>query len=158
MPGITEFLWSSRIRESDVLIRSPLQLEKGKEGLPTYASFGDEGLTVSVNAYGNIMQISRFVNSGPSGFLCVDSRFAQPYYVVSRMQHIADASVDRQRGLGLDLLDWIGQDGRPDLGFVYDRWPRYDFPKRKGQESSNRDQNLKTAKANVASKASSTED
>lgn len=157
MPSITDFLWSSRILEKDVLIKSSVSLKKGKEGRPTYASFGDGGLTVSVNAYGNIMQISRFVNSGPSGFLCVDSRFDQPWYVERRMQNIAEASVDRQRGLRLDLLNWTGQDGRPDLEFVYDRWPRYDFPKRKGHNPSNKDPKSTFAKANVKSPARSTE-
>lgn len=123
MESVTNFLQSRRSLKNDIFIKPP-RLDKYKEGAYTYTSFGDDGLTVSINAYGHIMQISRYLNFGYSGFLCVDSQYPCPYYVQERMEELLESSRDPKRGLRLDILDWSRL---PTLsfGFMYDRWPRY---------------------------------
>jgi hypothetical protein len=151
------FLWEPESLEKDIFIalsgnsrRTPeddasfgdennvstASLEKPQrimEDVQAYASFGDDGTTVTVNRYGNIMQISRFLEFGPSGFLCVDPRLYNSYWVQDRMEDLVDTLKDRKKGLRLELVEWSEFDNLPSLGFMYDRWPRYIF-KSKGLE------------------------
>lgn len=133
MESVTNFLQSRRSLKNDIFIKPP-RLDKYKEGAYTYTSFGDDGLTVSINAYGHIMQISRYLNFGYSGFLCVDSRYPPPHFVRDRMEKLLESSRDPKRGLRLDILDWSRL---PSLsfGFMYDRWPRYVFNQRGSSKS-----------------------
>lgn len=123
------FLWDPKSVHENVFIRAPARQDKQKEKeIPhAYASFGNDGLTVSVNEYGHIMQISRYMGFGSSGFLCVDSRYPPPYYVQSRMETMMQSSTDPNHGFRLDLVDWTEDLSKPSLGFMYDRWPRYVF-------------------------------
>jgi hypothetical protein len=123
MEDVTYFLWGRRSLKNDIFIKPP-GLDKKKERAHTYASFGDYGLTVSINAYGHIMQISRYLDFGYSGFLCVDSRYLPPYYVQDRMEQLLESSRDPKRGLRLDIVDWNSLPSFS-FGFMYDRWPRY---------------------------------
>lgn len=123
MESVTNFLQGRRSFKNDIFIKPP-RLDKKKERTHTYASFGDDGLTVSINAYGHIMQMSRYLSFGHSGFLCVDSQYPPPYYVQDRMEKLLESSRDPRRGIRLDIVDW---DSFPSFsfGFMYDRWPRY---------------------------------
>lgn len=123
MENATEFLWGHRSLKNDIFIKSPGQSDKRKESSHTYASFGDKGTTVSINAYGHIMQMSCFLGFGASGFLCVDSQLPEPYYVQSRMEELLSSSQDPNRGLRLGLVDWSKYHALSS-GFMYDRWPR----------------------------------
>jgi hypothetical protein len=127
------FLWEEKSLEKDVFIALPGKSKRIPEDVQAYASFGDDGTTVTVNRYGNITQISRFLGFGPSGFLCVDPRLYNSYWVQDRMDDLVDTLRDRKKGLRLDLVDWSEFEDLPSLGFMYDRWPRYIF-KSKGSE------------------------
>jgi hypothetical protein len=123
MEHVTDFLWGRRSLRNDVFVKPP-KYDKKKESAHTYASFGDNGMTVSINAYGHIMQMSRYLNFGCSGFLCVDSKYSTPYFVQTRTQEILDSSQMPNRGFRLDIIDWSGVQNFSS-GFMYDRWPRY---------------------------------
>jgi hypothetical protein len=123
MEDVTNFLWSRRSLRNDIFIKPP-KFDKKKDSAHTYASFGDNGTTVSVNAHGHIMQMSQYLSFGCSGFLCVDSQYCRPWYVLDRTEEILESSKDPNRGLRLDILDWSGVQNLSS-GFMYDRWPRY---------------------------------
>ena len=123
MESVTYFLRGRRSLKNDIFIKPP-RLDKKKERAHTYASFGDDGLTVSINAYGHTMQISRYLSFGYSGFLCVDSQYPPPYYVQDRMEKLLESSRDPRRGIRLDIVDWNTFPSFS-FGFMYDRWPRY---------------------------------
>lgn len=125
-----KFLWSSQSLHEDIWIRSPGYSRETEPKSHSYASFGDgEGTTVSVNAYGHIMQISRYFGFGSSGLFCVDQEDTpQPYYVVSRMEQLMYLS--QSPGLGLRLRFQglqVSSQQPPVVGFMYDQWPRYVF-------------------------------
>lgn len=96
-----------------------------------YASFGDGGTTATVNAYGEIMQLSRFSEATRSGFFCVDlSKVSEPYFVVERMQDLTDLSKRHGGGIGLhfdNAKEWHFDTKKPSLEFIHDVWPRYTF-------------------------------
>jgi hypothetical protein len=123
MEHVTDFLWGRRSLRNDIFIKPP-KLDKKKESAHTYASFGNNGITVSVNAHGHIMQMSRYLSFGCSGFLCVDSRYSAPYFVQARTEEILDSSQRSDQGFRLDVMDWSGVQNFS-FGFMYDRWPRY---------------------------------
>ncbi|KAF2636635.1 hypothetical protein P280DRAFT_552810 [Massarina eburnea CBS 473.64] len=125
-----EFLWSRSSLCKNIWIRGE-GFQEGKEnvrGPNAYASFGDEdGTTVSVNAHGHIIQISRYFGFGTSGFFCVTpSNLIEPYYVQDRMEEIMDLSQSTSRGFRLEFEELLDRtECTPILGFMYDRWPRY---------------------------------
>ncbi|OAL43441.1 hypothetical protein IQ07DRAFT_292340 [Pyrenochaeta sp. DS3sAY3a] len=120
------FLWSPKSLDESRWIRKPRSADKTVESSPSYASFGDNGTTVSVNTYGHIMQISRYFGYGSSGFFCADlcSHWA-PYYVQRRMDQILEASKLPNKGFRIDFVDWTDDLSEPSMGFMYDRWPRF---------------------------------
>ncbi|KAF2143201.1 uncharacterized protein K452DRAFT_307372 [Aplosporella prunicola CBS 121167] len=97
----------------------------------TSSSFGDNGTTASVNAFGHIMQISRYFGHGKSGFYCVDlGHVPEPYLVQSRNQELADLCESPEEGIRLKISGspenlWEFTDVRPTVDYLYDRWPRY---------------------------------
>ncbi|KAJ8107966.1 hypothetical protein OPT61_g8502 [Boeremia exigua] len=122
------FLWDSKSLNDDVFIKSPRKPKKATiKEIHAFASFGADGTTASVNGYGRIMQISRFLDFGASGFLCVDPHYERPYYIKSRMEEILESSTNPNEGLRLDIVDWTAFQDIPSMGFMFDRWPRYIF-------------------------------
>jgi hypothetical protein len=125
---VGKFLWSSQSLHEDIWIRSPKYAEETPPKPHSYTSFGDgEGTTVSVNAYGHIMQISRYFGFGSSGLFCVDLEDTdQPYCADSRMEDLMYLSQSSDSGLQVRLQYLLDSDERsPAVGFMYDRWPRY---------------------------------
>ena len=123
--------WDTASSNPDVFIKDPDITSTTVENRHNYCSFGENGTTVSVNAHGHIMQICQYVGVGSSGFFCVDLEdYPGPYWVQDRMEDLMRLSTIPDQGLGLDLIEWTGLRHRPDLGFMYDRWPRYVFSKR----------------------------
>lgn len=124
-----------KVEEKDVT-SSPADtaLEYGDRG--TYTSFGNEGTTASVNIYGQIMQISRFLGVGRCGFFSVDPPgLAEPCLIQWRAEELANLYggspvplalyFDNESGGGypVEVLDALK---RPmHLDFVHDRWPRF---------------------------------
>jgi|SRR5690242_9030775 len=125
MEDATTFLWSSRNYQDDIFIRWPLGPSSAAKGPHPYAPLGKDGITASANVYGHIMQMSRFLGVGLSGFLCVDPNLPKPYYVNDRMADLINLSKDSQRGFRLDPVDSTQFRRPPLMGFMYDRWPRY---------------------------------
>lgn len=96
-----------------------------------YASFGDDGLTATVNAYGDIMQFSKYIGKGYSGMFAADHRcVSEPYQVMSRTQDLLDLidedDCDVDVTYGPKFHD-IYAYSRPDFSFVGDRWPRFHY-------------------------------
>lgn len=92
----------------------------------TFASFGENGTTASVNAYGNIMQITKYLGIGKSGFFCIDlPEQYDPWFVTGRAQNLLDISTDDSQGIGLIIPEFPKE--KPCLGFVHNRWPRYKY-------------------------------
>lgn len=156
MASEKSFLWNPESLGSDVFIKMPedpsSQAGKSPQRTPgpcppSYASFGDTGTTVSVNAYGHIMQISRYLGVGLSGFFCVDlESYPRPYYVQSRMEKLMSSSRTSDEGIRLDLFEWEDFPNAPELGFMYDRWPRYVFkniPREKDKKKTEKKASVK---------------
>lgn len=117
---------------------------------PTYFSFGDNGTTATVNAYGRILQISKFSEHARSGFFCVDlPSMAEPYYVKRRMKNIIDLIDEPAAGIGIDWDHTFETTGdairdKPTVEFIDDRWPLlvfeqsqyFEYPTRSSQRFS----------------------
>ncbi|OJD31647.1 mg2+ transporter zinc transport protein [Diplodia corticola] len=89
------------------------------------ASFGDNGTTASVNAYGNLIQLTRYLAAGRSGFFAVNSkRTPEPYIVPWRIKYLLDDLNHAESGIGLRLCS-KPEVPTPKLDFVFDRWPRF---------------------------------
>lgn len=87
-------------------------------------SFGDSGTTATVNAYGQLVQITRYLGVGQSGFFSVDhQKTPEPWAIARRLSALLEARNVPRGGIGLwlDLPDEV----RPELEFVYSRWPRF---------------------------------
>lgn len=99
----------------------------------TYASFGDEGVTATANAHGNLLQITRYFGNTPSGFYCVDlPETPPPNLITERMNKLHDSYQDRNVGMRLefedaeDREDWIvNNQSSPKMKFIDDRWPLF---------------------------------
>ncbi|KXH48869.1 hypothetical protein CNYM01_04885 [Colletotrichum nymphaeae SA-01] len=95
-----------------------------------HASFGDYGVTATVNAYGDLMQFSSFLGAGQSGVFSADhSNIDEPFYVRSRAEQLLEMQRDQLResdGYGLRFPSINPQRCR-NLGYVHDRWPRYEM-------------------------------
>lgn len=93
-------------------------------GQESYSSLGEKGTTASVNAYGSILQISRYLGVGTSGIYCADPCINEPWYLRERMQQLLELSTDPDGGFGL-CLDPDLVSSKPRLQFLHNRWPRY---------------------------------
>ncbi|KAK1962647.1 hypothetical protein LY78DRAFT_586258, partial [Colletotrichum sublineola] len=99
----------------------------------TYASFGDEGVTATANAYGNLMQITRYFGESegnPSGFISAQlaegAHSTSAYYELERLQRLTSASVNPNDGSRMRFEGAeIHGDKTPELSFVRNRWPRF---------------------------------
>lgn len=95
----------------------------------THASFGDDGVTATVNACGDLMQFSRYLEAGSSGIFCADHMNTnEPYSVQERAEDLLLLSRDKSRQrftYGLRILG-ISMNNCRHLGYVHDRWPRYE--------------------------------
>jgi hypothetical protein len=92
----------------------------------TYASIGDEGVTASVNDYGDIMQFGRYLGAAKSGMFSVDhTEIETPYFVKDRalkLQNLCENRTDISYGMQFDeILDM----DPPVVKYFCDRWPRY---------------------------------
>jgi len=98
------------------------------------ASYGRGGTTASANAFAILMQITRFLGAGRSGFFAVDLRTTpDPYMIQERADRLMELAQDDQ-GIGVifsNISDEI-QDlwSVPwDVDFLHGRWPRYKHPR-----------------------------
>lgn len=99
----------------------------------TYSSIGDNGVTASINAYGELMQFTRYLGIGTPGLFCVDQSFSystEPYFVRSRASDLQSLSHDRISSIGgsfgLRFPDILISDN-PHLSYLRYRWPRFEY-------------------------------
>lgn len=105
-------------------IKPPEQTQPESPSICSSVSFGDSGTTATVNAYGQLVQITRYLGVGQSGFFSVDhQRTPEPWAITRRLSALLEARNSPRGGIGLwlDLPDGL----RPELEFVYSRWPRF---------------------------------
>lgn len=97
-------------------------------GTGTYASFGDNGTTASISAYGDLMQISTFLGLGRSGIFTVDSdKLSEPYLVNQRAGELQEMMAQGlTRGFGLRMQE-TSRPVLPKLEFLHSRWPRLTY-------------------------------
>ncbi|EKG19149.1 hypothetical protein MPH_03519 [Macrophomina phaseolina MS6] len=148
-----------------LVTRIPENFPEKARNRRSYISFGSEGTTASVNAYGNIMQISRYLGYGRSGFFSADQRgTSKPFYVDSRKEELMELAKDPFTGFRLDLqqafdglLDY--EQCKPSVKFIHDRWPWFsiqdareheDIPRPKGQEGHKSDKRMQEKDATHA--------
>ncbi|MCJ1429422.1 hypothetical protein MMC29_007336, partial [Sticta canariensis] len=102
-----------------------------KRKRPTYASFGDSGTTASVNGYGKIMRLSRYVGgeNNPSKMLGLEfSQGNEPYLVELRAEEFQHELPSPFSGFGLHIMDIDSlQSEVPKLEFLNDRWPQLTY-------------------------------
>lgn len=91
----------------------------------TFASFGDAGVTASVNVKGDLMQFSAYLGAGTSGMFAADkSPTPEPYCMNTRLSELRSLAKGEFIGYGLRIpaLEY-GQ--LPHMSYLFDRWPRY---------------------------------
>ncbi|KAK1963129.1 hypothetical protein LY78DRAFT_642002 [Colletotrichum sublineola] len=96
----------------------------------SHASFGDDGVTASVNAYGDLIQFSSYLGAGRSGMFSADQRnTSEPYMVSSRAEELLELRRDwRRENISYGLqIPGINLESCHHSGYVHDRWPRYEF-------------------------------
>ncbi|EHK48625.1 hypothetical protein TRIATDRAFT_53322 [Trichoderma atroviride IMI 206040] len=97
---------------------------------PTYASFGENGLTATATAYGHLLQITQYFGNDPSGFYCVDLKdVPEPYLVTQRMEHLQSYIVHPDKGMRLEVENFNTSelwDNIPKLSFPSNRWPKFE--------------------------------
>jgi hypothetical protein len=92
----------------------------------TYASFGDKGVTASVNDYGSIIQFGRYLGAAKSGMFCVDHKAMHPpYWVKDRALKLQEFYGDQSELSYGTRFDEIFGIGPPYVTYICDRWPRY---------------------------------
>ncbi|KAI1858954.1 uncharacterized protein JN550_012312 [Neoarthrinium moseri] len=94
-----------------------------------YSSFGEDGITATVSAYGNLMQFGRYIGKGRSGVFTADQGCVpEPYLVKERTAEllaISDKeSYDQPDMYGFRFTNLSSQ-SRPKLSYVNYRWPRF---------------------------------
>lgn len=105
------------------------------------ASFGDQGMTATVNAYGLLMQFGDYLGIGGSGVFSADHDCVNdPYYVVSRAANLdkitrSSSMGEDSYGLSLEGLK-LRADMPPKLTWNGWRWPRYEYGAQHFEESS----------------------
>src|SRR5690606_18406769 len=94
----------------------------------THASFGDNGLTASVSAYGELMQFARYLGAGRSGVFSLDYYWTpEPSEIQARAEALQSRCTD-QDGLRYGTqFEGLSPPQPPALRFVHNRWPRYEY-------------------------------
>lgn len=106
----------------------------------TFSSFGDDGTTASVNTYGDILQISRFLGGEQPNHFSIDPAENEyhwpqkrPFLIGDRADWLWSLAKIPAEGVGLRLkwpsqipLDRREQD-LPSLAYIHCRWPRYTY-------------------------------
>ncbi|PVH69762.1 hypothetical protein DL98DRAFT_598382 [Cadophora sp. DSE1049] len=94
----------------------------------TYASFGDKGVTASIDDCGNIMQFGRYLGAARSGMFSVDhTSMEEPYFVTLRALSLQDLYLDQSKlTYGMHFHE-IRDISPPSFSYVCDRWPRYEY-------------------------------
>ncbi|KAL1870727.1 hypothetical protein Daus18300_005047 [Diaporthe australafricana] len=98
-----------------------------------HASFGDQGATATVGAFGQLLQFSQYLGAGSSGIFSVDHiGVHKPCQVLERQRDIQKLSQQpfhfgptSSEYYGLRFPDLLEPDAEPQLQWTYWRWPRH---------------------------------
>lgn len=102
------------------------------------SSFGDQGTTASVGAFGQLLQFSNYLGAGTSGMFSADHPdTVSPYLVVYRIRQLhslaqepsqfhSEPGIFHPFGLDFPSLQ-LQPDVQPQLKWVNWRWPRYEY-------------------------------
>lgn len=97
----------------------------------TYASFGDGGTTASVNGYGTIMRLNRYLGGENSPSKMFGLEFfdgGHPYFVRYRADVFQEQLLNPNSGFGLQIMGIDSlQPTIPNLEFLHDRWPQLTY-------------------------------
>lgn len=94
-----------------------------------HASFGDNGTTATVSRYGDIMQVTKRLETGSSGIFSMDHRSThEPYFISDRARDLEELSQSfyGNTTYGLSMWDWPTTDPTV-VKWVNWRWPRYEW-------------------------------
>ncbi|KAF2502355.1 hypothetical protein BU16DRAFT_554420 [Lophium mytilinum] len=131
MCSILTMLLADNPRE-DERCSPPPQANQKTRNAATYASFGDRGTTASTSAYGDLIQITRYLGVGQSGFVCVDlPSVPQPSDVQGRAKKLMDVSTHNDEAIThyfseeipVELQEAIEM--MPAMEFIHNRWPLF---------------------------------
>ena len=99
----------------------------------TYASFGNDGVTASANAHGNLLQLTRYFGEASkeaSGFFCAEfstQACASPYYPEERLEDLNWAIANPNSGTRLQVYNPdVKPIRKPQVSFVGYRWPCFE--------------------------------
>lgn len=115
----------------DVRISAPEMMSNSAVNGNSYASFGDEGTTATVNAYGNLMQISRSLGYGSSGLFSVNTgSIGSPTSSQSRLEQLMRLAKNPEGGIRLEVEPPTEEEAsfmreKPKMEFIFNRWPRF---------------------------------
>ena len=100
-----------------------LCLPKPDNKIRTAHSLGDEGTTVFISEYGELVSLSKFLGLGMLGTVLVEPPILFESYREVEFDAILDGRVP---GVGLRLND-RRQISEQRIDFVHDRWPRVSY-------------------------------
>lgn len=96
------------------------------------ASFGDKGMTATVNAYGLLMQFGDYLGVGRSGLFSADHAFVdEPYQTISRAETLHKVTKqnfleEMSYGISLGGLE-LEKECAPKMSWKHWRWPCYEY-------------------------------
>lgn len=110
--------------QSDVEAKTTSSRGTGFPCANSFASFGDQGTTASVTSYGRLMQMTKFLGVGRSGFFSADHYGTpEPGSIQDRAECLMELSTSEWRGIGLRH----SIEEKPELDFICARWPQFTF-------------------------------
>ncbi|KAF7535373.1 hypothetical protein G7054_g5426 [Neopestalotiopsis clavispora] len=96
------------------------------------SSFGDKGMTATVNAYGLLMQFGDYLGAGRSGLFSADHEFVDELYqTIDRAETLDKVTKqssleDKSYGISLDGLE-LRKESVPKMSWKNWRWPCYEY-------------------------------
>lgn len=102
------------------------------------SSFGDNGTTASVSAFGDLVQMSQYMGYGRSGIFTLDDpMLPEPYFVCSRAEDLRYTSPRNFDWGTTETTEWAryrqsedvwpGWPPKPKIKWVNWRWPRFEY-------------------------------
>lgn len=91
----------------------------------TYLSFGDQGTTATVTEWGQNMQISQYLDHGPSSIYAIDHEDTSEPFLMQRRAQDLQNMIENSQGFGPDVLvDRSGNEWSISTSWLRNRWPR----------------------------------
>ncbi|KAF2998215.1 hypothetical protein E8E13_005175 [Curvularia kusanoi] len=102
----------------------PEDAKESSQDLHPYASFGDNGTTATISAYGRLMQICQTHASSRSGVISAEPRgLSKPSSSQWRVEDLMNMRTSEHGGLGLLIAGLPDRSSETKLEFLHNRWP-----------------------------------